>query len=134
MDDDQFDNEVRVSCFHGLQRSDVEKIPLDIKENRSMSTIPNGGVTAALIVEQVENRCNNFVVLVNASRAFDRRRKDRQKAYAITSAVISSLAPQFSEAAWGMCGAMICGKTAYDVLRTLHSDDANKKPPHSLTL
>lgn len=74
-----FDEEVKLSCFIGMKRSEVEEFLRSIEIYSKSNNIIMPPLNSSMIKQQFSNSCDRFVTLVCISCSLDKRAKKRMK-------------------------------------------------------
>lgn len=81
--EDNFDKEVKISCFSGLKRKDVEELIGDIRRGAGAHPVVMPKLDSNFIAAELDKKCNFFVKMVSISRAYEKKRKKKAKKAAI---------------------------------------------------
>jgi hypothetical protein len=77
--DEYLEDEVKLSCFQGMKRSEVENFLNDVKTHAKHNDLTMIELSSVKIKQEFSRSCDNFIQLVTMSRALDKRKKVRIK-------------------------------------------------------
>jgi hypothetical protein len=74
-----FEDEVKLSCFQGMKKSEIEGVLHSIKKHSKHNKLTMSQLTPEIIRENFSESCDQFVNMISLSRALDKRNKIRLK-------------------------------------------------------